>query len=384
MPFDLTTVDWIAVGIIAFAALGGFRQGLVVSVLSLAGLLAGAYVGSRVAPSLLSGGSTSQWSPLIALTGAILGAALFQALARMVGSFVRGGLRLTPFRFLDSFGGLAVGALTGLAFVWVLGAVALLLPGQQELRSAVRESTIVRRLNEEVPPRRLLNLLARIDPLFPSIAGPPAPSAPPTAAIARDVDVVAATASVVKVVGTACGIGVEGSGWFARPDLVVTNAHVVAGEDDTAVFVPMNGVHDVDVVAFDARNDIAVLRVHDVSAHPLPMVDPRDGTPVAILGYPENGPLTATPGRIGSTQTVLTEDAYGRGPVSRLITAVAGSVRHGNSGGPAVDETGAMQATIFAARIGAPSGYGVPPSVVERALDSAGRAPVSTGACADG
>jgi S1-C subfamily serine protease len=129
-------------------------------------------------------------------------------------------------------------------------------------------------------------------------------------------------------------------------------------------------VHDVDVVAFDVGNDIALLRVHDVSAHPLPMVDPRDGTPVAILGYPENGPLTATPGRIGSTQNVLTEDAYGGGPVSRLITAVAGSVRHGNSGGPAVDTAGAVQATIFAARIGAPSGYGVPASIVERGRKS--------------
>jgi S1-C subfamily serine protease len=291
---------------------------------------------------------------------------------------------LTPFRFVDSVGGLVVGAATGLAVVWVLGASALLLPGLVNLRGDVQKSELVRRVEEAVPPRKLLNLLARIDP-FPSIAGPPAPSTPPTAAIVRDPDVVAAEASVVKVVGTACGVGVEGSGWFARPDLVVTNAHVVAGESDTSVAIPDEGTYAADIVAFDARNDIAVLRVHDAApARPLPMVDPQDGTSVAILGYPENGPLTATPGRIGRTQVVLTTDAYGRGPAARTITAVAGRVRHGNSGGPAVDGSGAVEATIFAARIGAPSGYGVPRSIVERALASVGAAPVSTGACATG
>jgi S1-C subfamily serine protease len=381
----VTTVDWIALAIVVVAAISGFRQGLVVSVLSLVGLVGGAYLGSRALPHLLSHGSRSQWMPLAALAGALLGAALFQALAGIIGSFVRGGLRLTPLRFLDSFGGLVVGAVAGLAIVWVLGATALLLPGQPGLRSAVQRSTVVRRLNETVPPRRLLNLLARIDP-FPSIAGPPAPSAPPTAAIVRDPDVAAAERSVVKVVGSACGIGVEGSGWFARPDLVVTNAHVVAGETDTSVEIPVQpGLYRADVVAFDAHNDIAILRVRDAApGHPLPIAEPREGTPVAILGYPENGPLTATPGRVGRTQFVLTEDAYGHGPVTRTITAVAGRVQHGNSGGPAVDGSGAVQATIFAARIGAPSGYGVPRSIVERALDSVAREPVSTGACAAG
>ncbi len=79
---------------------------------------------------------------------------------------------------------------------------------------------------------------------------------------------------------------------------------------------------------------------------------------------------------------MLTDDAYGNGPVSRTITAVAGNVRHGDSGGPAVDRSGAVQSTIFAARIGAASGYGVPASVVRRVLDSAASGPVSTGACA--
>jgi hypothetical protein len=55
-------------------------------------------------------------------------------------------------------------------------------------------------------------------------------------------------------------------------------------------------------------------------------------------------------------------------------------VRHGNSGGPAVDENGAVEATIFAARIGTAAGYGIPAGPVEADLNKAST-PVSTGKC---
>jgi S1-C subfamily serine protease len=176
---------------------------------------------------------------------------------------------------------------------------------------------------------------------------------------------------------------VEGSGWFAGHDLVVTAAHVVAGEKgDTIVQIPGHPILPAAVVLIDIRNDIAVLRVPGADETPLRLTDPRDGAAVAILGYPLNGGLTATPGRIGHTSTVLTQDALGRGPVGRTITAVAGQVEHGDSGGPAVDVNGRVQSTIFAARRGSASGYGVPPSIVRDDLARAGTQPVPTGACA--
>jgi uncharacterized membrane protein required for colicin V production len=378
-------VDWVALAFVVLSALGGLRRGLVVTALSLAGLVAGAYAGSRIAPHLLSGGSDSPWTPVSGLIGAVLGAALLQTLAGIVGSFARGGLRLTPLRFVDSFGGLVVGAATGLVLVWVLSATALLMPGQSSFRRRVQESAVVRRLDQAVPPRRLLNLLARIDP-FPVIAGPEPPSAPPNGAIAGNANVRRAAQEVVRVLGTACGIGVEGSGWFASRDLVVTAAHVVAGEKDTGIEIPgESGLHGVNVVAFDAHDDVAVLRVGNAGTdRPLALADPRPGAAVEIVGYPENGSLQGTPGRVGDTKQVLTQDAYGNGPVTRAITAVSGDVRHGDSGGPAIDANGAVEATIFAARLDAPGGYGVPVSVVRPVLDSAGTRPVSTGACASG
>ena len=179
---------------------------------------------------------------------------------------------------------------------------------------------------------------------------------------------------------------IEGSGWFATRDLVVTAAHVVAGEHDTGHRDP--GIDrectPSTVVAFDAHNDVAVLRCRRLGRDALPLVDPQPGAAVAIVGYPEDGPLQSTPSRIGKTAQALTQDAYGNGPVSRLITAVAGDIKHGDSGAPAIDANGAVESSIFAARLGTPGGYGVPASVVRRVLDSAGTASVSTGACASG
>jgi hypothetical protein len=67
--------------------------------------------------------------------------------------------------------------------------------------------------------------------------------------------------------------------------------------------------------------------------------------------------------------------------VTRTITSLRGLVRHGDSGAPAVDARGAVQATIFAARLGSSGGYGVPAEVVRADLEAAGQ-PVSTGDCA--
>jgi uncharacterized membrane protein required for colicin V production len=377
----VTAVDWIAIAVILLCAFSGWRRGLIASALSLAGLIGGAYAGSRIAPHLLHGGDTSRWTPLAGLVGALAGASLLQTVAAMAGAYLRGGLKLTPIRFVDSAGGVVLGALTGLVIVWVAGATALLTPGQTSLRRDVLRSHIVRRLNDTVSPRRVLHVLARIDP-FPSIVGPDAPSGPVAPAIVLKPAVHAAEQGVVRVVGTACGVGIEGSGWFATPHRVITAAHVVAGEDDTTVEIPGRPrPYQARVIMFNAHDDVAVLQVGSTSGRALPTAQPRRGTAVAILGYPENGALSATPGRIGDTSAVLTRDAYGRGPVTRTITAVAAAVRHGNSGGPAVDARGRVETTIFAARVGEPVGYGVPTDTVERALRGAHR-PVSTGACA--
>jgi S1-C subfamily serine protease len=378
----VTKVDWFALGFVALTALLGLKKGLIASALSVAGIVGGAIVGARLAPQLLTGGSSSPYTPLAGLAGAAFGALILETLGAIVGSMVRRALPLPPLRMLDSLGGLVLGAASGVALVWVVGASALLIPGQESLRHAAQKSLVLQELYDAVPPAKLMKILARVDP-FPSIAGPLAPVAPPDPALLRSPGVRRAAPSVVRVLGTACGLRIAGSGWVAAQSLVVTAAHVVAGQDDTVVATrhSTRGLHAT-VVVLDRKNDVAVLRVRQLRLHPLPMRKPVAGEAVAILGFPENGPLTVVPGRLGATTVVFSEDAYGHGPVARKITALRGAVRHGNSGGPTVDKSGDVTAMVFAASLGKQGGFGVPSDIVRKDLRRAGPRPVSTGDCA--
>jgi len=377
----VTRLDWIALALVVFTGLVGFRKGLVASLLAITGIVAGAVIGARVAPAFLHNGAHSPYAPLVGLGGAVICAAVLEALGSMAGSFFRSGMRFPPLRAFDTAAGVVLGAAAGLALVWIIGAAALLLPGHRSLRESVQRSEVLRRLNDIVPPEKLLNALARVDP-FPSIAGPAIPVEPPTPEVVNNPVVRAAAPSIVRILGTACGLGISGSGWVAAPGLVVTAAHVVAGERTTYVVPPGSQVRlPAEAVAFNPRNDLAVLSAPSLTAAPLHLTDPQPGASVAIVGYPLNGPLDAEPGRIGRTASVLTDDAYGHGPVLRTITSLAGVIRHGNSGGPAIDSEGHVQVTVFAARIGGGGGYGVPAEVVRKVLASA-RGPVSTGECA--
>jgi S1-C subfamily serine protease len=189
----------------------------------------------------------------------------------------------------------------------------------------------------------------------------------------------------VRVFGTACGLGVEGSGWVVAPGLVVTNAHVVAGETDTEIQIDGVGPgHEARALVFDPHNDIAILRVPGLTLRPLGVdVHPASGIATAILGYPLDGAFDAQPGRLGQTETVDTQDAYGHGHVLRTITALRGKVRPGNSGGPMVNSHGQVVATVFAALTGTPraGGFAVPNSLVRAAVT---RAQAATGAVATG
>lgn len=380
----MTALDW---GIVAFTvlmALWGYSQGLIVSALSLAGFIVGAFAGSRLAAHLLSNGSHSPYAALFGFVGALLIGGLVAVLLEAVGATIRARLRfIAPLALIDGAGGAVLIAALGLGLIWVGGAAALHAPNARGLRKQVQHSVILRKLNRLLPPTGgILNALSRADP-FPKIQGPEARVPAPTRGIVRDRDVQAAHKSVVRILGTACGFAVEGSGWVAAPGVVVTNAHVVAGQSDTTAQTDGGPHLDAQAILFDPRNDVAILRVQSLGAPTLRQdASPRVGEPVAILGYPENGPYRAEPGRLGATQSVISQDAYGRGPITRRMTSLRGHIRSGNSGGPAVDAAGRVVATVFAATQSRPrGGFGVPPAIVASDLGRA-RGPVDTGPCA--
>ena len=380
----MTGVDWIIVALVTLLALFGYGQGFLVGALSLAGFVAGAFLGSRFGPELLAEGSRSPYAPVFALGGAVLAGGLLALGLETVGRALRSALVLPGLGMLDGLFGAVLAGIVGLALAWVFGAVALQTPGARELRGDVQRSAILSTLYEALPPADLLNLLARFDP-FPEISGPAPDVSAPDRAVANDPDVRAAAASVVKITGTACGLGVEGSGWVVRPGVVVTNAHVVAGQDDTVVQARGSGPKlDADALAYDPRNDLAVLRVDGLDAPALEVAgDPGSGTAGAILGFPQNGPYDVRAARIGATSIVRSQDSYGRGPISRSMTPIRGLVRSGNSGGPVVGRDGRVLTTVFAATVGGPvrGGYGVPNRVLRKALSEA-RDAVGTGPCA--
>ena len=380
----MTGLDWIILGFTALMAVWGFSQGLIAGGLALVGFALGAFIGSRLGPVLLSEGSHSPYAPLVALIVALALGAVFASVLEVAGFHLSRRLP-QELGWVDGVGGSVLVACLGLFLVWIAGAVALQTPGARDLREPIQRSAILQKLNAVLPPSGpILKALARFDP-FPAIRGPAANVPPPNSKIARDPDVQRAGRSVVRVLGTACGLGVQGSGWVVRDGLVVTNAHVVAGQDDTTVQLGGEGpALDAQAVLYDPRDDLAVLRVPGLgSTPPLKLhVNAAPGTSAAVLGFPENGPYDVQPARIGQTATVITQDSYGRGPVQRTITSLRGLVRHGNSGGPVVDGSGRVVATVFAAAAGrGRSGYGVPDSIVRSALGRI-RGAVDTGPCA--
>ncbi len=385
----MTKVDWLIVAFTVLLAMYGYAQGFIVGALSLVGFGIGAFLGTRLAPLVLPGGSHSQYAPLFGLLGALLAGAVLASGFEGLGARARAFLRIPGLRTVDGLLGGVLTASVALGIAWIVGAIAFQSTNSLVLKRDIQSSAILNGLDELLPPSGpILHALARIDPL-PSVRGPAADVSPPPPGIARAPAVKGVGGSVVKVLGTACGLGIEGSGWVAAPHLVVTNAHVVAGESDTTVQVGGTppGL-DADVIDFDSHDDVAVLRVPGLQAPPLRIAaNPKAGTPAAILGYPLDGSFDVEPGRIGQTETVSTEDAYGNGPVLRSITALRGRVRPGNSGGPMVDSTGHVVATVFAAITGSPTGEGgfaVPNVLVGRQLAKA-RAQVHsvpTGPCA--
>jgi len=387
----VTAVDLVIVAFCLLLALYGYMQGFIVGVLSLIGFGAGALIGTRLGPLVLPGGAHSQYAPLFGLLGALLAGGVLASGLEGLGLHARAALRLPGLRTFDGVLGAVLTGCVGLGIAWILGAVVLQSGGSTVLRKDVERSAILRELDQLLPPSGpILNALARFDPL-PSVTGPSAQVAPPPRGIAAVAGVRAAVPSVVRVIGTACGLGIEGSGWVAAPGLVVTNAHVVAGETDTTVQVGGNppGL-PAQVLDFDSHDDVAVLRVAGLSERALPLAPhPAPSTPAAILGYPLDGPFNVQPGRIGQTVTASTQDAYGNGPVLRSLEPLRGLVRPGNSGGPLVNAGGQVVGTVFAAITGTPAssggdGLAVPNAVVEAQLRQAESrsGSVSSGPCA--
>lgn len=361
----------------AFSILGASR-GLAAQALSLGGLALGAVVGSVVAPHLFP--ENSPWLPIAGLVGALAGAFFFGMLSTALGRPVRLFLAARPsLATIDRLGGILLGGLIALGIGWLVAVLALHQPALG-LRAEVRGSVLLPRLLRAVPPDAVLQALNRFDQL-PLLPGLRETLPPPDPSVLRSAGARAAAQAVVKVEGTACGVGTQGSGWVVRPGLVATNAHVIAGHGGTRVLAPNGQTVAARAVHVDVANDIALLRVRDLAIDPLRVLAQTElPRPVALLGYPRNGPLTATAGTAGDPRTVISPDAYGRRARPRVVVPLRGDVQPGESGGPVVDRRGRVVAMIFGGTRQGRGGYAVPVDLVLKAAGERLRS-VSAGPC---
>lgn len=372
---DILVVVWV----VLFALQGAYR-GLVAQALSLVGCAIGAFAGSWIAPKLLSEGSP--WVSIASLIGAIAGAALFGAASATLAETPRRFLAFRPgLRTADSLGGAVIGAALGLALAWLI-AVVLVQQPSLGFRQDVRSSTILPNLMRAVPPDRVLQALARFDP-FPELTLSGGRLPPPDLSVLQTPGAKAASNSVVKIYGTACGLGIQGSGWVVRRDLVATNAHVIAGEHDTNVQAPNGQSLSAQVVYVDTQNDVALLRVDGLRTAPLAVTSTGDyPVSVVLLGYPRDGALIGVAATAGPPMTAIAPNAYGRHVGPRSVVRLRGQVQPGESGGPVVDSDGGVVAMIFGGAKDGGNGFAVPVSVVRDAVPKA-TVPVSSGPCID-
>jgi S1-C subfamily serine protease len=383
---------FVAIGVAAYT---GYRFGLVARALSWTGLAVGLVIGVAFVNDIARAlqGSTPRTRLLASLAFLMLVALLFQSLGIALGTVARrhlpaiGGIRLA-----DRVAGAVAGAFGVLVVIW------LLIPGLANAPGwtarAVRGSAIVRAIDQVAPtPPSALSTLGRLVGAgsFPEVfrqltltdVGSPPAVGVPVAAANR------ALAAVVKVRGQACNLIQQGSGVVVANGIIVTNAHVVAGERTTSVIVPNVGVVDATVVAFDPARDLAILRTERLGVTPLAIGDAQVGETGGVFGYPGGGAESEAPARVAERITAEGTDIYHSASTQRDVLVMAAKLVPGNSGGPLVDDQGHVAGIAFAVDPGAPStSYALATdevnAVLRPVLASGGGVPVGTGACVQG
>ena len=186
----------------------------------------------------------------------------------------------------------------------------------------------------------------------------------------------------MKVSGRACRQIQEGSGWVTTSGLVVTNAHVVAGEDETTVEDVQRCAVRRPVVAFDPVRDLSVLRVEGLDAAGLSLGAGGVGDVGAVYGHPGGGPLRASPARVGEKIVAVGTDIYRTGVSRRNVFVLAAALAPGDSGGALVNTAGEVIGVAFAIDPGNDgTSYAITDEEVRAVLDTVDFQGADTGNC---
>jgi S1-C subfamily serine protease len=372
------------------AGIGGWRLGFVARVFAWCGVAIGLVIGIHYVPRVVTafGGTSADDRVTVAVLFLVLVATVGQAVGLGFGVLVhRFSGDANPLPRWDRVAGATIGTLGVIALVWMT--IPSLATAKGWPARMARGSAVVAFI-DDLAPRQPAQFAAWgraiSDAPYPSALGPledpPDPGLPPEAAISPDVDRTVRQ-SVVKVSGRACRQIQEGSGWVSTNGLVVTNAHVVAGESATSV-EDVNGqeYNDATVVAFDPVRDLAVLRVPDLDVTGLSLAPGNVGEVGAVYGHPGGGPLRAAPARVGEKIVAVGTDIYRTGESRRDVFVLAASLAPGDSGGALVNTAGEVIGVAFAIDPGsAGTSYAITDEEVKAVLASVDFAGADTGPC---
>ncbi len=385
----MNILDLLILAGIVFAAVCGYRLGFVARALSWAGLAAALVVAIRLIPDLMTAlaGATPR-GRLLAVVAFVIGLGLLgQALGLAVGALAHARLSsMNAVQRGDRVAGAAVGALGALIFLWLLLPALASAPGWPA--RAAQGSTIaatIQQVAPEPPPslRELGRMVAEAPypEVFSSSDAPGDVGAPPVLTLGPAADA-RVRAAVVRVEGQACDQIQDGTGFVVGRDLIVTNAHVVAGEDNTSVFLQSGAKLNARVVRFDPRRDLAVLRVEGLGLASLPLGDGQAGTVGAVYGHPGGGPLRPTPARIAEQIDARGTDIYRTTPTRRAVFVLASQLAPGDSGAPLVNQAGTVVGVAFAIDPGNPStAYALTNDELRPVLAAVPDDTVETGSC---
>lgn len=389
----MNVLDWCLLALVALYALSGYWQGFVTGAFATLGLLLGGVLGVWAAPQILGDAAPSTWVSMGALLIVVVSATVGQTVFQIIGSRIRDAISWQPVRAVDAVGGAALSAVAVLVVAWALG-VAVSGTRLGAITPVVRNSQVLAAVDTALPVRAdgLLRGFNNVvgTTFFPRYLEPFArerivdvPAGP--GRVRTDPDVLGTQQSVVKVLGeNSCSGGVEGSGFVYAPGRVMTNAHVVAGVTRPTVEVGGETLLGT-VVVYDPKLDVAVLSVESAGTPALRFDRTVEGgDPVAVVGFPQDGPFDVQAARVRSRQPLRSPDINGSGVVVRDVLSLRGLVRPGNSGGPVVTPDGDVAGVVFAASVSdAETGYALTADQVSEAAASGIRRTdaVATGSC---
>jgi len=384
-------LDLAIAGVLISSVAGGWRLGLFVGTTAWVLLAQGLVAATLVLPAIDRSLGRDNPGAALMVEALVFISAGFSGvyLGRSMGKIMRSSLLPAHLEGVDRRAGAVGGPVATLLLIWLVAIPAMTQSAGFFARQA-HSSLLARGVDAVLPPppdtsrafHRLLGpagmpqVFAALDPLVGS-APPPADGGLSAQMLAR------VAASTVKVDGVACRHRREGSGFVVGPDVVVTNAHVVAGEDETSVLRPDGKRLTARVTAYDSDRDLALLSVPGLGRPALALATPEPRSTTAIFGHPDGqDPLRVAPALIRREMKAQGYDLYGDHLTRREVLVLAAALRPGDSGSAVVNANGSVVGVAFAISLSTKDlAFALSTSELKPLLATNGATPVDTGDC---